>query len=148
MYPDRIYVYLSLGDTSYEAATGITTLRGLIILSVRVQSSGDGCFIAELYTVLESSRYERKCPWNLCSYWEWSFLLHRYVCSAHSRDSNGALTVSFVQLALTLSLLVHSFALAVAKSVFSVNAIRKVAVTIHTNIYWVWQRILYFFDVF
>jgi len=57
-----MYVFISLGDASYEAVTGITTLRGLIILSVRVRSSDDGCFIAELYTVLESSRYERKCP--------------------------------------------------------------------------------------
>lgn len=42
-------MYLTRRYISYEAAAGITTLWGLIILSVRVRSSDDGYFIADLY---------------------------------------------------------------------------------------------------
>lgn len=56
VYANCIYI-LYWGDISYEAAAGITTLRGLIILSVRVRSSDDGYFIADLY-------YIRPCAFN------------------------------------------------------------------------------------
>lgn len=86
------------------------SLWGLIIPSVRAQCSDGGYSVGERVGPRRPQRpssnlYEWNCPWNLCSYWGWSFLssgsclkavrwsLHGYVHSDRqfdlSRDTDG-----------------------------------------------------------